>query len=101
MAFGKMTALKDLVEEAHKLRDEVDITPDVKAPFFVGGSTELEGLLEYPPSLARLTEAKLVDNLPETEDTPVIVCNGVRLMLKVEINKAAETTRLSKETEKL
>jgi len=100
-AFDKMAALKDLVEEVRKLRGEMDIAPNVKAPLFVEGSAELEGLLKYLPSLTRLTEAKLVDNLPEAEDAPVAVCNGARLMLKVEIDKAAETARLSKEAEKL
>lgn len=100
-AFDKMAALKDLVEEVRKLRGEMGIAPNVKAPLFVEGSAELEGLLKYLPSLTRLTEAKLVDNLPEAEDAPVAVCNGARLMLKVEIDKAAETTRLSKEAEKL
>jgi len=100
-AFDKMAALKDLVEEVRKLRGEMGIAPNVKAPLFVEGSAELEGLLKYLPSLTRLTEAKLVDNLPEAEDSPVAVCNGARLMLKVEIDKAAETARLSKEAEKL
>ena len=100
-AFDKMAALKDLVEEVRKLRGEMGIAPNVKAPLFVEGSTELEGLLKYLPSLTRLTEAKLVDSLPEAEDAPVAVCNGARLMLKVEIDKAAETARLSKEAEKL
>ena len=100
-AFDKMAALKDLVEEVRKLRGEMGIAPNVKAPLFVEGSAELEGLLKYLPSLTRLTEAKLVDNLPESEDAPVAVCNGARLMLKVEIDKAAETARLSKEAEKL
>lgn len=100
-AFDKMAALKDLVEEVRKLRGEMGIAPNVKAPLFVEGSAELEGLLKYLPSLTRLTEAKLVDSLPEAEDAPVAVCNGARLMLKVEIDKAAETTRLSKEAEKL
>ena len=100
-AFDKMAALKDLVEEVRKLRGEMGIAPNVKAPLFVEGNAELEGLLKYLPSLTRLTEAKLVDNLPEAEDAPVAVCNGARLMLKVEIDKAAETARLSKEAEKL
>ena len=100
-AFDKMAALKDLVEEVRKLRGEMGIVPNVKAPLFVEGSAELEGLLKYLPSLTRLTKAKLVDNLPEAEDAPVAVCNGARLMLKVEIDKAAETARLSKEAEKL
>ena len=100
-AFDKMSALKDLVEEVRKLRGEMGIAPNVKAPLFVEGSAELEGLLKYLPSLTRLTEAKLVDSLPEAEDAPVAVCNGARLMLKVEIDKAAETARLSKEAEKL
>ena len=100
-AFDKMAALKDLVEEVRKLRGEMGIAPNVKAPLFVESSAELEGLLKYLPSLTRLTEAKLVDSLPEAEDAPVAVCNGARLMLKVEIDKAAETARLSKEAEKL
>lgn len=77
-AFDKMAALKDLVEEVRKLRGEMGIAPNVKAPLFVEGSAELEGLLKYLPSLTRLTEAKLVDNLPEAEDAPVAVCNGAR-----------------------
>ena len=100
-AFDKMAALKDLVEEVRKLRGEMGIAPNVKAPLFVEGSAELEGLLKYLPSLTRLTEAKLVDSLPEAEDAPAAVCNCARLMLKVEIDKAAETARLSKEAEKL
>ena len=100
-AFDQMAALKDLVEEVRKLRGEMGVAPNVKAPLFVEGSAELEGLLKYLPSLTRLTEAKLVDSLPEAEDAPVAVCNGARLMLKVEIDKAAETARLSKEAEKL
>ena len=100
-AFDKMGSLKELVEEVRKLRGEMGIAPNVKAPLFVEGGSELADLLKYLPALARLTEAKLVDKLPEAEDAPVAVCNGARLMLKVEIDKAAETARLTKEAEKL
>ena len=100
-AFDKMGSLKELVDEVRKLRGEMGIAPNVKAPLFVEGGSELADLLKYLPALARLTEAKLVDKLPEAEDAPIAVCNGARLMLKVEIDKAAETARLSKEAEKL
>ena len=100
-AFDKMASLKDLADEVRKLRGEMGIAPNVKAPLFVEGGSELADLLKYLPALTRLTEAKLVDKLPEAEDAPVAVCNGARLMLKVEIDKAAETDRLTKEAEKL
>ena len=100
-AFDKMSSLKELVDEVRKLRGEMGIAPNVKAPLFVEGGSELADLLKYLPALTRLTEAKLVDKLPEAEDAPVAVCNGARLMLKVEVDKAAETARLTKEAEKL
>ncbi|MFC2352732.1 valine--tRNA ligase [Eikenella halliae] len=99
-AFDQMAQLQDLVGAVRNLRGEMGIAPNVKAPLFVEGSVP-EALLKYLPALTRLTEAKTVDRLPENEDAPVAVCNGARLMLKVEIDKAAETARLSKEAEKL
>jgi len=99
-AFDQMAQLQDLIGAVRNLRGEMGITPNVKAPLFVEGSVP-EALLKYLPALTRLTEAKTVDRLPESEDAPVAVCNGARLMLKVEIDKAAETARLSKEAEKL
>ena len=99
-AFDQMAQLQDLVGAVRNLRGEMGIAPNVKAPLFVEGSVP-EALLKYLPALTRLTEAKTVERLPENEDAPVAVCNGARLMLKVEIDKAAETARLSKEAEKL
>ena len=99
-AFDQMAQLQDLAGAVRNLRGEMGIAPNVKAPLFVEGSAP-EALLKYLPALTRLTEAKTVDRLPESEDAPVAVCNGARLMLKVEIDKAAETARLSKEAEKL
>ena len=99
-AFDQMAQLQDLIGAVRNLRGEMGIAPNVKAPLFVEGSVS-EALLKYLPALTRLTEATTVDRLPENEDAPVAVCNGARLMLKVEIDKAAETARLSKEAEKL
>ena len=99
-AFNQMAQLQDLIGAVRNLRGEMGIAPNVKAPLFVEGSVP-EALLKYLPALTRLTEAKTVDRLPESEDAPSAVCNCARLMLKVEIDKAAETARLSKEAEKL
>ena len=99
--FEQMTVLQDLIGAVRNLRGEMGIQPNVKAPLFVESADDLADYLKYLPMMTRLTEAQQVTALPESEDAPVAVCNGARLMLKVEIDKAAETARLSKETEKL
>lgn len=100
-AFEQMAVLQELIGAVRNLRGEMGLAPSVKAPLFVEGGSHLEGYLKYLPAMARLSEAKLVAQLPDSEDAPVAVCNGARLMLKVEIDKAAETARLNKEAEKL
>ncbi len=100
-AFGQMTVLQDLIGAVRNLRGETGIQPNVKAPLFVESADDLADYLKYLPMMTRLTEARQVAALPESGDAPVAVCNGARLMLKVEIDKAAETARLSKEAEKL
>lgn len=100
-AFGQMTVLQDLIGAVRNLRGEMGIQPNVKAPLFVESADDLADYLKYLPMMTRLTEARQVAALPESGDAPVAVCNGARLMLKVEIDKAAETARLSKEAEKL
>lgn len=100
-AFEQMTVLQDLIGAVRNLRGEMGIQPNVKAPLFVESADDLADYLKYLLMMTRLTEARQVAALPESEDAPVAVCNGARLMLKVEIDKAAETARLSKEAEKL
>ena len=100
-AFDKMAQLQDLIGAVRNLRGEMGIAPNVKAPLFVESADDLADYLKYLPMMTRLTEAQQVAALPESEDAPGAVCNCARLMLKVEIDKAAETARLSKETEKL
>ena len=99
--FEQMIVLQDLIGAVRNLRGEMGIQPNVKAPLFVESADDLADYLKYLPMMTRLTEAQQVASLPESEDAPVAVCNGARLMLKVEIDKAAETARLSKEAEKL
>ena len=100
-AFDKMNTLQELIGVVRNLRGEMGIAPSVKAPLFVESTDNLADYLKYLPMMARLTEATQVATLPESDDAPVAVMNGARLMLKVEVDKAAETARLNKEAEKL
>ena len=100
-AFDKMNTLQELIGVVRNLRGEMGIAPSVKAPLFVESADNLADYLKYLPMMARLTEATQVATLPESDDAPVAVMNGARLMLKVEVDKAAETARLNKEAEKL
>ena len=103
-AFNDVDILKEFVGAIRNLRGEMGIQPSIKAPLFIEIENGVDGfkeILAYLPVLTRLTEVQQVTALPESEDAPVAVCNGARLMLKVEIDKAAETARLSKEAEKL
>lgn len=100
-ALEAMTRLQELIGAVRNLRGEMGLNPGVKPPLFVEGGQDLAELLPYVPMMARLSDARLTDRLPESEDAPVAVCQGARLMLKVEIDKTAETARLTKEAEKL
>ena len=86
--FEQMTVLQDLIGAVRNLRGEMGIQPNVKAPLFVESADDLADYLKYLPMMTRLTEAQQVAALPESGDAPVAVCNGARLMLKVEIDKA-------------
>ena len=100
-SFNKMTALQELIGAIRNLRGEMGVQPSVKAPLFIESADDLSELAAYLPALAKLSEVQQVATLPENEDAPVAICNGARLMLKVEVDKAAETARLTKEAEKL
>ncbi len=100
-AFEQMAVLQDLIGAVRNLRGEMGIAPNVKAPLFVESTDDLGAYFPYLTAMARLSEAVPCAALPESEDAPVAVCRDARLMLKVEVDKAAETARLNKEAEKL
>ncbi|MDN0085311.1 valine--tRNA ligase [Crenobacter sp. SG2305] len=99
-ANARMDAFKDMVNAVRNLRGEMGLGPAVKAPLFVEGDAANADFLPYLKLLARLSDATIVDKLPE-DDAPVAIAGEARLMLKVEIDKAAETARLTKEIGKV
>ena len=100
-AMTHMARLQEIIGAVRNLRGEMGLAPSVKAPLYLEGDAGLQTLLPYLPIMARLSDAQLVAQLPESDDAPIAVCNGARLMLKIEIDKAAESARLNKEADKL
>ena len=97
-----MAELKSLTDACRNLRGEMQLSPALKVPLFIEGAdhTRLQSFAPYLQALAKLSEVQVVGTLPESP-APVSVSGSTRLMLKVEIDIAAERERLGKEVQRL
>lgn len=102
-----INTLKDITNATRNLRSEMQLSPAEKVPAFIttdnvntSNGGHLQAFMPYLQALARLSEISYVAALPDA-DAAVAVAGGARVMLKVEIDVAAETARLSKEINKL
>ena len=96
-----MARLKALIDACRNLRGEMSIGPQTRVPLLAeGDQARLEASFPYMLNLARISEASHVARLPDL-DAPVAVVGDARLMLKVEIDVAAERERLGKEAARL
>ena len=104
-AEAEIAALKAFVNACRALRGEMNVSPAQKVPLFAApgnavDKARLEHFAAYLAPLARLSEVRIVDELPDN-DAPVQVVGETRLLLHIEVDVAAERERLGKEVARL
>ena len=95
--------LKSCVDAIRALRGEMNISPAQKVPLLAAHAGDeastafLEKAAPVLAALGKLAEVRIVADLPTDAMAPVQIVGGLKLMLHIEIDVAAETERLQKE----
>ena len=97
-----MTQLKTLTDACRNLRGEMQLSPALRVPLIVeaADAEQVSSFLPYLQTLVKLSETQIVTQLPESP-APVAIAGEFKLMLKVEIDVAAERLRLTKEIDRI
>ncbi len=97
--------LKALVDACRALRGEMNVSPALRVPLIAAGDAQMLG--EFAPSLkvlGKLSDVQIVDSFDAAKGAaaaPVQIVGDYRLMLKIEVDVAAERERLSREAGRL
>ncbi len=93
-----MAQCKAMVGSTRELRGEMKLSPAQKVPLFIEApeTGNIPTFIPHLKALGKLEEVNITPALPQSP-APVSIVGTLKLMLKVEIDVAAETERLNKE----
>ncbi len=98
--------LKAAIDACRNLRGEMSLSPATKVPLLVHGNADAwRAFAPYAQALARLSEVRVIADEAtldaEAHGAPIAIAGSDKLVLKVEIDVAAERERLGKEIARL
>ena len=104
-AEAEIARLQARVLAARALRGAMHLSPALRVALWAEPGTDddrasLAATMTYMLPLAKLSEVRITDALPHN-DAPVVVAGASKLMLQVEVDRAAERERLAKEIARL
>jgi len=100
-ALEQTCLLQGMVNACRRLRSEMNLSPAQKVPLLAtGDAATLHACAPYLQALGKLSEVSILDDLPDT-DAAIAIVGDFKLMLKIEIDVAAERERLHKEITRL
>ena len=93
----EVALLKELVNATRNLRGEMSLSPAEKVPLIItGDAAVIAACAPYMQALARLSEVKVMGELPQSP-APSAIVGDFRLMLEIKVDLVAERARLAKE----
>jgi valyl-tRNA synthetase len=101
-----VTQIKSIVDACRNLRGEMQVSPALQVPLWISGPSDfLKQASPYLTALAKLSEVKIYEDESTLEKdapgAPMALVGNLKLLLKIEVDVAAERIRLGKEIERL